>query len=33
MFKRYKILSFHFMSFYKDFEDEIQSIERVMLRG
>jgi hypothetical protein len=27
------MLSFHFLSFQKDFKDEIQSIEGVMLRG
>jgi hypothetical protein len=31
--KGYEILSFHFLSFYKNFEDRIQSIEGVMLRG
>jgi hypothetical protein len=29
----YEIFSFHFLSFYKDFVDEIQSIEGVMLKG
>jgi hypothetical protein len=29
----YKIFSFHFLSFYKDFGDGIQSIKGVMLRG
>ncbi len=27
------VLSFHFLSFHKDFGDEIQNIEGVMLRG
>ncbi len=33
MLKGHGIFSFHFLSFYRDFEDKIQSIEGVMLRG
>jgi hypothetical protein len=33
MFKRYEILAIHFLSFSKDFEDGMQSIKGVMLKG